>query len=148
MIIREVGIISCGIPIIFESHKETRKENVNLILNSGLLSSILSFAEITISPIEYFQSNRFTVVFKKDWIPDHETLKPFIAYVVIDNNEKNVDKHIKKRVLPLLKKIMKKFKAKYNGKDFSQFEDFRKSLSKILNINIKTLDEKFFSLIL
>jgi len=146
MIIREVGIISCGIPIIFESHKETRKENVNLILNSGLLSSILSFAEITISPIEYFQSNRFTVVFKKEWIDDQHSLKPFIAYVVIDN-EKNVDKYIKKRVLPLLKKILKKFKAKYNGKDFVQFEDFRKSLSKILNINIKTLNEKFVSLI-
>lgn len=146
MIIREVGIISCGIPIIFESHKETRKENVNLILNSGLLSSILSFAEITISPIEYFQSNRFTVVFKKEWIGDQHSLKPFIAYVVIDN-EKNVDKYIKKRVLPLLKKILKKFKAKYNGKDFVQFEDFRKSLSKILNINIKTLNEKFVSLI-
>ncbi|MCJ7649550.1 MAG: hypothetical protein MUP85_13115 [Candidatus Lokiarchaeota archaeon] len=146
MIIREVGIISCGIPIIFESHKETRKENVNLILNSGLLSSILSFAEITISPIEYFQSNRFTVVFKKEWIGDQHSLKPFIAYVVIDN-EKNVDKYIKKRVLPLLKKILRKFKAKYNGKDFVQFEDFRKSLSKILNINIKTLNEKFVSLI-
>jgi len=146
MIIREVGIISCGIPIIFESHKKTRKENVNLILNSGLLSSILSFAEITISPIEYFQSNRFTVVFKKEWIDDQHSLKPFIAYVVIDN-EKNVDKYIKKRVLPLLKKILKKFKAKYNGKDFVQFEDFRKSLSKILNINIKTLNEKFVSLI-
>jgi len=146
MIIREVGIISCGIPIIFESHKKTRKENVNLILNSGLLSSILSFAEITISPIEYFQSNRFTVVFRKDWIPDHKSLKPFIAYVVIDN-EKNVDKYIKKRVLPLLKKIMKKFKAKYDGKNCTQFEDFRKTLSKILNINIKTLDEKFVSLI-
>ncbi|MBY9002667.1 MAG: hypothetical protein KGD73_01725 [Candidatus Lokiarchaeota archaeon] len=146
MIIREVGIISCGIPIIFESHKETRKENVNLVLNSGLLSSILSFAEITISPIEYFQSNRFTVVFRKDWILIQKTLKPFIVYVVIDN-EKNVDKYIKKRVLPLLKKIMKKFKAKYNEKDFSQIEDFRKSLSKILNINIKTLDEKFVSLI-
>ncbi len=146
MIIREVGIISCGIPIIFESHKQTRKENVNLILNSGLLSSILSFAEITISPIEYFQSNRFTVVFRKDWIPDHKTLKPYIVYVVIDN-AKNVDKYIKKRVLPLLKKIMKKFKAKYDGKDFYQIEDFRKSLSKILNINIKTLDENFVSLI-
>ncbi len=146
MIIREVGIISCGIPIIFESHKETRKENANLILNSGLLSSILSFAEITISPIEYFQSNRFTVVFRKDWIKDNHSLKPFIAYVVIDN-EKNVDKYIKKRVLPLLKKIMKKFKTRYNGKNSTQFEDFRKTLSKILNINIKTLDEKFVSLI-
>jgi hypothetical protein len=111
-----------------------------------LLSSILTFAEITISPIEYFQSNRFTVVFRKDWIPDQKSLKPFIAYLVIDN-EKNVDKYIKKRVLPLLKKIIKKFKAKYNEKDFTQFEDFRKSLSKILNINIKTLDEKFVSLI-
>ena len=146
MIIREVGIISCGIPIIFESHKSTRKENVNLILNSGLLSSILSFAEVTISPIEYFQSNRFTVVFRKDWIPEHKTLKPFIAYIVIDN-EKNVDKYIKKRVLPLLKKIIKKFKSKYYGKESAQVEDFRKSLSKILSINIKTLDEKFVSLI-
>jgi len=146
MIIREVGIISCGIPIIFESHKETRKDSVNLVLNSGLLSSILSFAEITISPIEYFQSNRFTVVFRKEWINDTHSLKPFIAYVVIDN-EKNVDKYIKKRVLPLLKKIMKKFKTKYDGTDCSQFEDFRKILSKILNINIKTLDEKFVSLI-
>lgn len=146
MIIREVGIICCGIPIIFESHKETRKENVNLILNSGLLSSILSFAEVTISPIEYFQSNRFTVVFKKDWISDHKSLKPFIAYVVIDN-EKNVDKHIKKRVLPLLKKILKKFKKQFAGKDFTQIEEFRKSLSKILNINIRTLNEKFVSLI-
>jgi len=141
MIIREVGIISCGVPIIFESYYKIRKEDSNLILNSGLLSSILSFAESTIAPVEYLQSNRYTVVFKKDELFDKNVLKPFIAYLIVDNFEKNVDKYVKRKVIPLLKKIMKKFKKEYNGKNFtslSQFDEFRISLCKILGVNIST----------
>ena len=149
MIIREVGIISCGVPIIFESYHKIRKEASNLILNSGLLSSILSFAESTIAPVEYLQSNRYTVVFKKDDIHDKNMLKPFIAYLIIDNVEKNVDKYVKRKIMPLLKKILKRFKKEYEGKNFtsiSQFNDFRYCLSKILGINITTIEDNYASM--
>ena len=149
MIIREVGIISCGVPIIFESYHSIRKQDSNLILNSGLLSSILSFAETTIAPVEYLQSNRYTVVFKKDELFDKNRLKPFIAYLIVDNVEKNVDKFVKRKVMPLLKKILKKFKKEYDGTNFtslSQFETFRTCLSKILGINLKTIEENFATL--
>ena len=149
MIIREVGIISCGVPIIFESYHQIRKEDSNLILNSGLLSSILSFAESTIAPVEYLQSNRYTVVFKKDELLDKSTLKPFIAYMIVDNFDKNVDKYIKRKVMPLLKKILKKFKNEYEGANFtslSQFENFRTCISKILGISLKTVEENFATL--
>ena len=146
MIIREVGIISCGVPIIFESYHSIRKEDSNLILNSGLLSSILSFAESIIAPVEYLQSNRYTVVFKKDELLDKNSLKPFIAYLIIDNVEKNVDRYVKRKVMPLLKKILKRFKKEYEGTNFtslSQFEGFRTCLSKILGINLTNLEENF-----
>ena len=149
MIIREVGIISCGVPIIFESYHKIRKENSNLILNSGLLSSILSFAESTIAPVEYLQSNRYTVIFKKDELLDKNTLKPFIAYLIIDNIEKNVDKYVKRKVMPLLKRILKKFKKEYDGANFtslSQFENFHTCLSRILGISLKTVEENFATL--
>jgi hypothetical protein len=149
MIIREVGIISCGVPIIFESYHSIRKEDSNLILNSGLLSSILSFAESTIAPVEYLQSNRYTVVFKKDELHDKNTLKPFIAYLIVDNFEKNVDKYVKRKVMPLLKKVLRKFKKEYEGANFtslSQFENFRLCLSKILGINITKIEDNFVSI--
>ena len=149
MIIREVGIISCGVPIIFESYHKIRKEDSNLILNSGLLSSILSFAESTIAPVEYLQSNRYTVVFKKDELLDKNTPKPFIAYLITDNVEKNVDKFIKRKIMPLLNKILKKFKKEYDGANFtslSQFEHFRQNLNKILRINLNSVEENFTSI--
>lgn len=146
MIIREVGIISCGVPIIFESYHQIRREESNLILNSGLLSSILSFAESTIAPVEYLQSNRYTVVFKKDELFDKTMLKPFIAYLIIDNVEKNIDKIVKRKIMPLLKKILKRFKKEYEGSNFtalSKFKEFRRPLSKILGINLKRVEENF-----
>ena len=149
MIIREVGIISCGVPIIFESYHQIRKEDSNLILNSGLLSSILSFAESTISPVEYLQSNRYTVAFKKDELYDKNTLKPFIAYLIVDNFEKNVDKYVKRKIMPLLKKILKKFKKEFEGTNFTslnQFNEFRYCINKILGVSINSVNDNFASI--
>ena len=70
MLIREAGIIFNGIPVIFTSYHRASKEKTDLICSSGLMSGLLTFAECLMAPIEYFESNKYTIIFKKGKIQD------------------------------------------------------------------------------
>ena len=72
MLIRESGIIFNGIPVIFTSYHRARKEKIDLVCSSGLMSGLLSFAECLMAPIEYFESSKFSIIFKKGNMVDHK----------------------------------------------------------------------------
>ena len=71
MLIREAGIIFNGIPVIFASYHRASKEKTDLICSSGLMSGLLTFAECLMAPIEYFESSKYTIVFKKGIMQDY-----------------------------------------------------------------------------
>ncbi|MFX1325097.1 MAG: hypothetical protein ACFE8N_09070, partial [Promethearchaeota archaeon] len=89
MLIREAGIIFNGIPVIFASYHRASKDSTDLICSSGLMSGLLSFAECLLQPIEYFESSKYTIVFKKDKMKDHKGKEQTVlAFLVVDRDER------------------------------------------------------------
>lgn len=145
MLIREAGIIHEGLPIIFTSYHRASKENINLFCTSGLMSGILTFAETLMEPIEYFESEKYSIIFKKDKIKDFFGKEEEIfAFIVIDKDYR-LEKYLKKTIFPLLGKLLKKFSSQFKGCNLtktSQFKAFEKVLNKLFGTGTKTLEEK------
>jgi len=150
MLIREAGILFHGIPIIFTSYHRASKSKTNLVCSSGLMSGLLSFAECLMEPVEYFESDKYTIVFKKGIIKDFfRDLQEIVAFIVLDKDYR-LEKYLSRTVLPLLEKLLQKFISQFNGSNLTkvgQFEPFRQTINKIFGSGTQTLEEKVFSLL-
>ena len=150
MLIREAGIIYQGLPIIFATYHRASKEKIDLICTSGLMSGLLSFAECLMEPIEYFESNNYSIIFKKGEIQDHKGQEvEVVAFIVLDKDYR-LEKYLKSSVFPILEKLLRKFTLQYDGCKFTkviQFESFRKTIDKIFGEGTLTFEEKVASLI-
>ncbi|MBY8989783.1 MAG: hypothetical protein KGD58_03430 [Candidatus Lokiarchaeota archaeon] len=151
MLIREAGIIFNGIPVIFASYHRASKEKTDLICSSGLMSGLLTFAECLMAPIEYFESSKYTIVFKKGIMEDFYGRKQdILSFMVIDKDDR-LEKYLNRTIKPLLDKLLTKFVAEYNGckvTEVAKFEPFRKTIDKIFGTGTQTLEEKVVSLLL
>ncbi|MFX0001744.1 MAG: hypothetical protein ACFE9Q_14550 [Candidatus Hodarchaeota archaeon] len=150
MLIREAGILFQGIPIIFAPFHRASKIKTNLICSSGLLNGLLGFAECLMEPVEYFESDNYSLVFKKKNIIDlYKEKKEILAYIVLDKDFK-LDEYLHKSILPLLNRLLKKFISKFSGYNLfkvSQFENFEKDIRKIFGVNTQTLQERVEALL-
>ena len=150
MLIREAGIIFNGIPVIFTSYHRASKEKTDLICSSGLMSGLLTFAECLMAPIEYFESNKYTIIFKKGKIQDfYGKLQEILSFIVIDKDDR-LEKYLDRTIKPLLDKLLKRFITEYNGckvTEVTKFEPFKKTIDKIFGTGTQTLEEKVISLL-
>jgi hypothetical protein len=150
MLIREAGILFHGIPIIFTSYHRASKDETNLVCSSGLMSGLLSFAECLMEPVEYFESDKYSIVFKKGIIKDmFRDVQEIVAFMVIDKDPR-LEKYLKKTIQPLLDKLLKCFISDFNGCNLTkvgQFETFKQTLNKIFGTGTQTLEEKVISLL-
>ena len=150
MLIREAGVMYQGIPIVFARYHKASKDNINLISTSGLMNGLFVFAECLIEPIEYFESNNYSIVFKKGRILNFEDKEVEIITFMILDKDYRLEHYLKITIFPLLEKILKKFIAKYKGYNFTeptQFKSFRMTIDKILGTGTMTLEEKVAYLI-
>jgi len=150
MLIRESGILFHGIPIIFTSYHRASKEKTDLVCSSGLLSGLLSFAECLMEPVEYFESDKYSIVFKKGTIVDFfRDVQEIVAYIVLDKDDR-LEKYLNKTIQPLLEKLLKRFVSQFDGCNLmkvGQFESFRRTINKIFGTGTQTLEEKVVSLL-
>ncbi len=150
MLIREAGIIRQGLPIIFATYHRASRVQIDIIGTSGLMSGLLSFAECLMTPIEYFESSKYSIIFNKGNIEDNEgRMEEIIAFIVLDKDYR-LEKYLHKTILPILKKLLSKFISRYNGSNFTktrQFDSFRNTIDKIFGSGTLTLEEKVASLI-
>ena len=151
MVIREIGLLLYGMPIFYQPYNKASSEQSSVVTRSAFISSILGFAEKLISPVDYFESEKYVFVFQKDFILSKRTKEKemLIAYTVLDK-EKKVEKSIKNRILPVLQEVLKRFISLYNGRDLNettQFLSFKKELDAILGTDTKFLDEKVSSML-
>lgn len=150
MLIREAGILFHGIPIIFTSYHRASKNQTNLVCSSGLMSGLLSFAECLMEPVEYFESEKYSIVFKKGIIIDFNRAKQeIVAFIVLDKDYR-FEKYLNKTVLPLLEKLLRRFISQFDGCNLTkvgQFEDFKRIINKIFGTGTQTLEEKVISLL-
>ena len=149
MRIHEIGIIYDGIPVICVNFHKFGSLSSKFIHGSGFISGILIFAEKLIEPLEYIESDKFCVVFKKDRIYNEFKAKEnqIIVYVVIDK-EKEFDKYLKK-ILPSLEKIINKFISKHKTSflnEISQYKEFKRDLKRAFEIDSKKLEDRVISL--
>lgn len=57
-------------------------------------------------PVEYFESSKYTIIFKKGNIKDHlRKEQEIVAFLVIDKDER-LEKYLKKTIQPLLEKLL------------------------------------------
>lgn len=151
MLIREAGIIFNGIPVIFASYHRASKEKTDLICSSGLMSGLLTFAECLMAPIEYFESSKYTIIFKKGNIQDfYGKNQDILSFIVIDKDER-LEKYLNRTIKPLLNKLLERFISEYNGckvTEVAKFEPFKKTIDKIFGTGTQTLEEKVISLLL
>lgn len=150
MLIREAGIIRQGLPIIFAAYHRASREQVDFIGTSGFMSGLLSFAECLMTPIEYFESSQYSIIFKKGNVKDNEgKIEEIVAFIILDKDYR-LEKYLHKTILPLLERLLKKFISRFNGSNFTkakQFESFRNTIDKIFGSGTLTLEEKVASLI-
>jgi len=151
MLIREAGIIFNGIPVIFASYHRASKEKTDLICSSGLMSGLLTFAECLMAPIEYFESSKYTIIFKKGIMEDFYGKKQeILSFIVIDKDDR-LEKYLNRTIKPLLDRLLNKFTSEFNGckvTEVAKFEPFRKTIDKIFGTGTQTLEEKVVSLLL
>jgi hypothetical protein len=151
MLIREAGIIFNGIPVIFASYHRASKEKTDLLCSSGLMSGLLTFAECLMAPIEYFESSKFTIIFKKGIMEDYYgKQQEILSFLVIDKDDR-LEKYLDRTIKPLLDKLLSKFISEFNGckvTEVAKFEPFRKTIDKIFGTGTQTLEEKVVSLLL
>ncbi|MFX1325096.1 MAG: hypothetical protein ACFE8N_09065 [Promethearchaeota archaeon] len=149
MLIREAGIIFNGIPVIFASYHRASKDSTDLICSSGLLSGLITFAECLMQPIEYVESSKYTVIFKKGNMLDFYGKKQdILAFIVIDKDIR-LEKYLDRTIKPLLEKLLNKFISEFKGckiTEVAKFEPFRKTIDKIFGTGTQTLEEKVVSL--
>ena len=150
MLIREAGIIFNGIPVIFASYHRASKEKTDLICSSGLMSGLLTFAECLMAPIEYFESSKYSIIFKKGKMEDfYSKEQEILAFLVLDKDNR-LEKYLNRTILPLLEKLLKKFIADFSGSkitEVAQFEPFKKIIDKLFGTGTLTLEEKVLSLL-
>ena len=148
MLIREAGIIFNGIPVIFASYHRASKEKADLICSSGLMSGLLTFAECLMAPIEYFESSKYTIVFKKGIMQDYYGKEQeILSFLVIDKDDR-LEKYLDRTIKPLLDKLLKKFILEFNGckvTEVAKFEPFKKTIDKLFGTGTLTLEEKVIS---
>ncbi|MFX1569642.1 MAG: hypothetical protein ACFFCV_14880 [Promethearchaeota archaeon] len=148
--IREAGILFHGIPIIFTSYHRASKKQTNLICSSGLLSGLLGFAECLMEPVEYFESDKYSIVFKKGIITDFfRNVQEIVAFIVMDKDYR-LEKYLHKTILPLLEKLLKKFISQFDGCNLTkvgQFEPFSAIINKIFGTGTQTFEERVISLL-
>lgn len=65
MIIYEIRIIVGGSPVVSSNYYSPNEKDIDQIQKCALLSYILDFVSILISPMEYFESDKYSVVFDK-----------------------------------------------------------------------------------
>ncbi|MHA1914647.1 MAG: hypothetical protein ACW986_07135 [Promethearchaeota archaeon] len=151
MLIREAGIIFNGIPVIFASYHRASKESTDLICTSGLMSGLLTFAECLMAPIEYFESSKYTIIFKKGKMDDfYGKHQEVLAFLVIDKDAR-LDKYLNKTIFPLLEKLLIKFIAEFRGSkitEVAKFEPFKQTIDKLFSTGTQTLEEKVVSLLI
>jgi hypothetical protein len=120
------------------------------ISSSGLMSGLLGFAECLMEPVEYFESDKYSIIFKKGLIKDlFRDVQEIVAFIVLDKDFR-LEKYLKKTILPLLEKLLRKFISQFNGSNLTkvgQFEPFRQTINKIFGIGTLTLEEKVLSLL-
>ena len=150
MLIREAGILFHGIPIIFASYHRASKRKTNLICSSGLLGGLLGFAECLMEPVEYFESDKYSIIFKKGIVKDlNNEEQEIVAFIVLDKDHR-LEKYLHRTILPLLEKLLKKFISQFTGCKFfkvNQFEPFEKVLKKIFGVNTQTFEERLDTLL-
>ncbi|MHA2182946.1 MAG: hypothetical protein ACXAAH_16120 [Promethearchaeota archaeon] len=149
MLIREAGIIFNGIPVIFASYHRASKEKTDIICSSGLMSGLLTFAECLMAPIEYFESSKYSIIFKKGRMNDfYGKDQEVLAFLVLDKDER-LEKYLYKTIFPLLERLLKKFISEYKGckiTEVAQFETFKKVIDKLFGTGTLTFEEKVVSL--
>ena len=151
MLIREAGIIFNGIPVIFASYHRASKEKTDLICSSGLMSGLLTFAECLMSPIEYFESSKYSIVFKKGKMEDFYGKEQEVLVFLVLDKDNRLEKYLHKTIFPLLEKLLKKFTSKYIGckvTEVAQFEPFKQTIDKIFGSGTQTFEEKVVSLLI
>ena len=149
MLIREAGIIFNGIPVIFTSYHRASKEETDLICSSGLMSGLLTFAECLMAPIEYFESSKYSIIFKKGKMVDfYGKEQEVLAFLVLDKDER-LEKYLNKTINPLLERLLKKFTTEFSGckiTECAQFGPFKKIIDKLFGTGTLTFEEKVVSL--
>jgi hypothetical protein len=150
MLIREAGILLHGLPVAFNSYHRASKDDADLFRAGGIISGLLSFAECVMSPVEYFESEKYSIVFKKGQIEDSNGKeKNVVAFIVLDKDER-IDKYLRKTILPLLKRMLKKFISQYNGSNLyevNKYKPFKKTINKLFSTGTLTFEEKVISLL-
>jgi len=111
---------------------------------------LLSFAECLMEPVEYFESDKYSIVFKKGLIKDlFRDVQEIVAFIVLDKDYR-LEKYLRRTILPLLERLLKKFVIQFDGCNLTkvgQFEPFSKTINKIFSTGTQTLEEKVISLL-
>lgn len=135
--IYDVGIVFRGFVLVNNEFRElpTEKDSESKRdLRGAFISAISSFAEsaFTNNHLEYLESGNFLFIFKMGEVKsnDNKLSEPIILYGLTEKKKKSPNKTVRK-FLGKAELILQSFIQKFNGKDFTelnQFEPFKENL--------------------
>jgi hypothetical protein len=89
-------------------------EDLDLIFTSGLMSRLLTFVDYIIPPIDYFENENYTIVFKKGEIYDRcGKTHNILAFLVVDKDDR-LEEYLNLLLIPLLEVLLRIFKSQSN----------------------------------
>jgi hypothetical protein len=101
--------------------------------------------------MEYFESEKFSMIFKKGKMKDPTMARKsnIFSYIVIER-EKEISEKNKQRIIKLCSSILNEFLRRYDGThtaEVGKFEAFKPFIDATLGDLTKSLDDKFSSLL-
>jgi hypothetical protein len=150
MQVREIGIVKEGIPLLNVEYSGREESSVDHLSKSALISSLLQYAESIMAPVEYFESDKYSMIFKKGKMksPNKSRDSNIFSYVIIDT-QKDISEKSKQKIIDICNTILNEFLKRYNGvstAEVGKFEKFKPFIDSALGDLTQSLDDKFSSL--
>lgn len=142
MKVYEIGIVLEGLPLVSVKYEDFRKKDIDQVSKGALITSLLHCAENAISPVESFEGDTYSMIFKKAKMNTARTGQSDIIFYIIIDRKKELSKKSKKKVIELANTILNEFTERYNGVDTTQTKQF-KEFESFMTESLGDLDKSF-----
>jgi hypothetical protein len=142
MKVYEIGIVLEGLPLVSVKYEDFRQKDIDQVSKGALITSLLHCAENAISPVESFEGDTYSMIFKKGEMNTARTGQSDIIFYIIIDRKKELSKKSKKKVIELANTILNEFTERYNGVDTTQTKQF-KEFESFMTESLEDLDKSF-----
>jgi len=149
MKVYEIGIVLEGLPLVSVKYENIKEKEIDQVSKGALITSLLHCAENAISPVESFEGDTYSMIFRKGQMHTARTGQSDIIFYIIIDKKKELSKKSKNKIIDLANSILNEFIGRYDGVDTTktkQFKEFESFMTDALGALDKSFMDKLSSL--